>query len=347
MQNNGPKPRHRWNRLLFLAADHATLARFNDAARVALAWGSIVDDVREGRLNIDQLQKKQAEKEFDTAKEVLPRAARECYRWLLCPTQETAQGKPTVEAFSLNTTGSSVGRELERVATENELVIMGWSPIHLRTKLKELYWKEGQLVTLAAMFWEDSLRYLYLPRLKSRDVLAKAILDGAGSKDFFGTAYGQTDGNYDGFKFGDKDIQIYDTLLLIEPSAARLYQDAQAATAKAVTTNGTGDHGQKQGSEPETDTAGASGSGPGKQGAFVVTAPKVFHGTADVAPATAKMRLVQIADEMVSLLASDPNASVKVVVEISAEFPHGASDTVKRAVSENANSLGLKSADWE
>ncbi len=67
----------------------------------------------------------------------------------------------------------------------------------------------------------------------------------------------------------------------------------------------------------------------------------------EVAPTTAKMRLVQIADEIVSVLVSDPNASVKVVVEISAGFPDGAKDSVKRAVSENAKSLGLKSADWE
>jgi predicted AAA+ superfamily ATPase len=54
MRNNGPKPRHRCNRLLFLAADHGALSRLNDAARVGLAWGSIVDDVKEGRLNIDR-----------------------------------------------------------------------------------------------------------------------------------------------------------------------------------------------------------------------------------------------------------------------------------------------------
>jgi len=59
------------------------------------------------------------------------------------------------------------------------------------------------------------------------------------------------------------------------------------------------------------------------------------------------MRMVQIAEEIVSVLASNPNASVKVVVELSAEFPDGAKDVVKRAVSENAKSLGLKSADWE
>ncbi len=347
MQNNGSKPRHRQNRLLFLAADHATLSRLNDAARVVLAWGSIVDDVREGRLNIDLLQKKQAEKEFESAKEVLLRAARECYKWLLCPTQETAQVKPSVEAFALNTAGRSVGNELERVATENELVITGWSPIHLRTKLKELYWKEGQPAALAATFWEDSLRYLYLPRLKDRDVLARAILDGTASKDFFGTAYGQTDAKYDGFKFGDKDIQIYDTLLLIEPNAAKVYQEAQAATATTpVIAAGVSDQGQNGvGHGPGPD--GARGSGPGNTDPIIASAPKSFHGTADVAPATAKMRLVQIADEIVSLLASDPNASVKVVLEISAEFPDGAKDTIKRAVSENANTLGLKSADWE
>jgi len=59
------------------------------------------------------------------------------------------------------------------------------------------------------------------------------------------------------------------------------------------------------------------------------------------------MRLVQIAEEIVSVLVSDPNAAVKVVVEISAEFPDGAKDQLKRAVSENVRSLGLKSADWE
>ena len=59
------------------------------------------------------------------------------------------------------------------------------------------------------------------------------------------------------------------------------------------------------------------------------------------------MRLVQIADEIVSVLVSDPNGSVKVVVEISAEFPDGAKDHLKRTVSENARTLGLKSADWE
>jgi hypothetical protein len=54
-----------------------------------------------------------------------------------------------------------------------------------------------------------------------------------------------------------------------------------------------------------------------------------------------------ITDEIIAALSSDPNAALKITVDTAAEFPEGATDQVKRAVSENARSLGLKSADWE
>jgi hypothetical protein len=46
-----------------------------------------------------------------------------------------------------------------------------------------------------------------------------------------------------------------------------------------------------------------------------------FIGTADINAATAKLRLVQIIEEIISLLAGDPQATVHVNVEISADFP--------------------------
>ena len=347
---NGAKPRYRSNRLIFLAPDHGAMSRLSDATRVALAWGSIVEDVKEGRLNIDLLQKNQAEKELKSAEDALPRVVRECYKWLLCPMQDApTDPKPGVEAFALNTTGASIGGEIERVCADNELVITTWSPIHLRAKLKELYWKNGQNATSAAGFFEDTLRYLYMPRLKSRDVLAQAIRAGAASKDFFGTAYGESDGKFEGFAFGGGSVVFDDTLLLIEPQAAQAYEDASravpapAASAVATTTSGVAE-------APSTYSSNGATSSPSPVTPVLTAAtdkPKTFYGSAEVPPATAKMRLVQIAEEIVSVLISDPNATVRVVVEISAEFPDGASDGVKRAVSENARSLGLKSADWE
>ncbi|KAJ3062013.1 hypothetical protein HK102_008903, partial [Quaeritorhiza haematococci] len=193
LRSHGGQPRHRANRLLFVAADQVVMGRLQEATRVALAWASIVEDVNEGRLNIDMIQRKQAEKEAQAAAAVLPRAARECFKWLLCPVQDDpAAPKPAVEAFPLNTTSGQVADAVDLVCRDNELVIGTWSPIHLRAKLKEFYWKGGKSAVGAMSFWEDSQKYLYLPRLKNLRTLSQAIQTGSASRDFFGTAYGRT-----------------------------------------------------------------------------------------------------------------------------------------------------------
>jgi hypothetical protein len=346
VRNNGTKPRYRGNRLVFLSPDHGSPARLRDCIRAALAWGSIVEDVRDGRLNIDQLQKKQAEKELQSAEDVLPRVARECYKWLLCPVQHLpADPKPTVEAFALNTGGSSLGSEIERVCMDNELVIAAWSPIHLRSKLKDLYWKADKPAIGAIAFWEDTMRYLYMPRLKSRDVLAQAIIKGASSRDFFGTAYGQHEGKFDGFKLGEGNIQLDDTLLLIELETAKQYEVAHVAPPVSAPVLGGVAAPIQSGttfSVPSTAQPQFTTSTPG--GASKAHA---FIGTAEVNAAAAKMRLVQIAEEIISILTSDAHANVTVSVEITAEFPEGVSEQIKRAISENAASLGFKNITWE
>jgi len=345
VRNNGAKPRYRGNRLLFLAPDHGAMARLRDCIRVALAWNSIVEDVAAMRLVLDNLQAEQAKKELKGAEDVLPRVARECFKWLICPSQDMPTGKPGVETVSLNTSGAALGPEIERVSIDNEWVITTWSPIHLRDKLKQLYWKPGASAKKAADFWEDTLRYLYLPRLKDRGVIAQAIVKGAGTRDFFATAYGEHDGKYDGFKFGDSNVQFDDTLLLIEPEAAKAYEAAnQPSPAPGPTPPGPVPPGPIP---PSPTPPGPTPPGPTPPGPTPSPKAKSFHGSAEVAPATAKMRLVQIAEEIVSILTVDPNAEVKVRIEIEANFANGAQDQTKRAVSENAKTLGFTTAEWE
>ena len=313
------QPRHRANRLVFVAADAGVLSRLWDAARVAMAWDSIVADVDEGRLNIDQNQRKQAEKEAKAASDVLPRAARECFKWLLCPVQDDPKATtPTIEAHTLNTTSGTVVSELERVCRENALIIETWSPIHLRSELKSHYWKADKLTVGAKTFWEDSLRYLYLPRLKSREVLVAAIRTGAASRDFFGTAYGEADRKYEGFQFGEGDLSVDDTLLLIEPEAAKQYAFEQKKLTGVP---------PPEGDETRTPvTPVGDPSNPITPPPITPTKAKTFHGTAEIPAATAKMKLVKIADEIVTLLVSDPNASIRLTIEIAAEVTvHGGS----------------------
>jgi predicted AAA+ superfamily ATPase len=358
LRTHGNQPRHRANRLIFLAADNLVLNRLRDVTRVALAWSSIVEDVDEGRLNIDQIQRRQAEKESQAASAVLPRAARECFKWLLCPVQDVPTAtRPTVESFALNTTSGNAPDEVERVCRENELVIDTWSPIHLRSKLKELYWKGGKTAVGAMAFWEDTLRYLYLPRLRNRNSLARAIRAGAASRDFFGTALGQSGEALEGFHLGDGNVQLDDTLLLIEPEAAKQYEaslkkpDVGGGTVTGGDTRDTvadGTSGTGGGSGDQTGTiTGGTGTGTGTTGGATAAKAKSFHGSIQINPPSAKVRLVDVADEIISVLASDPNASLQITLEVNAEFPGGVSDQIRRAVSENATSLGFKSKSWE
>lgn len=339
--SHGSQPRHRANRLLFVAAECAVVTRLVDAVRTALAWDSIVDDVDTGKLNIDQVQKKQAQKELQSANDALPRVARECFKWLLCPVQdEPTAAKASIEAFSIATSGGSAGAELEKVCLENELVIEGWSPIHLRSKLKELYWKNGREAVEAKQFWEDSLRYLYLPRLRSRSVLEDVVRKGSTSRDFFGTAYGKAGDKYEGFGFGGGGTSYDDALLLIEPVAAAEYDAANKVAAPKVASGDASATTPEEGGSSAIVSPPAGGGSPTRR-------YRVFRGAVDVNSTLAKSRLNTIAEEVIAHLTSDPNATVKITLEIVAEFDTGADDSIKRSVSENAGTLGFKTKEWE
>ncbi|CAK0738815.1 conserved hypothetical protein [Gammaproteobacteria bacterium] len=292
LRSQGSQPRYRANRLIFMAADQNVRTLMSDAARSALAWDSLVDDEKEGRLDLDPSQKKQAEKELQTIQEAFPRIIRECYRWLLCPEQETPTAPlPTITVFSLNTTAGTMSSEIERTCIENELVLTSWSPIHLRTRLKELYWTPKQPAARAITFWEDTLRYLYLPRLRNRDVLTQTIHSGAASRDFFGTAYGQSGGEFEGFHLGSGTVQLDKTLLLIEPKAARAYEKAYHPITEAVL--------------PVQNSLAFNPS--------PLSTTTSFHGTAEVST----VMFAQLADQIVAALAANPQATVRVTVEIS------------------------------
>ena len=172
---------------------------------MALSWASIVEAGAARELTLDLNQLEQARKELAAANDVVPRAARECFKWLLCPEQDDPAGPPVVKAYLVNTVGGTAGGELERVCRENTLVVEVWSPIFVRAELKAYYWTNGVTAVSVGKFWEDTQRYVYLPRLKNRGVLTAAVRAGGASRDFFGTACGQS-GGYEGFRFGEGEI---------------------------------------------------------------------------------------------------------------------------------------------
>ena len=139
-------------------------------------------------------------------------------------------------------------------------------------------------------------------------------------------------------------MQLDDTLLLIEPGTARKYEEEHTPKPPILPVQG------KLGEETSTLNNPPGSTQVGPETTPPTTCPsksKTFIGTAEVSAATARIRLLEIAEEIISVLASDPTAKIQVSVEISADFPEGVSDQIKRAVSENAASLGFKNKTWE
>jgi hypothetical protein len=354
LKSHGNGPRYKTNRLIFLAPDQQVVGRIIDTVQTFLAWKSIVDDIDSGRLNIDRVQEKQAKKELDSVDRALPRLAQECFKWLLCPFQDDGKADMKIEAFMVQSAGSSVIDGIERLCEENELVIKEWSPIHLRSQLRNYYWRDSQPAQ-ALKFWEDSLRYLYLPRLQNKSVLSQAIAGGLNSRDFFAIAYGQNEAKFEGFQFGSGSgsVQLDESLLLIDPETATAYDDKlKQEEAKRLAELNKGEDGRNV-------TGAILGSYMGQTSDSIVRADSVsvqdishtrsvlYIGTVNISPAGCKMQLMNLADELIQHLSLDPDAEISIRVEIQANFPNGVDDGLKRTVNENARHLKLSLSQWE
>jgi len=345
IKTNGVKPRHRANRLIFVASDASVYQRVIDQTRTVLAWDSILDDIKARRLVVDRLQEDQAQKQKSISQGGLESTYRECFKWLLCPVLEAATDKEVlVEYFPIPTAGVSFQKAVEQVCKENELVITTWAASHLKKWLMELYWKDGQRDVPAKTFWDDSTKYLFLPRLKNEGVLNQAIQSGSSSRDFFGIAIGKDGDKYQGFQFGKGFLTADSNILLIAPEEAKRYQETivdppPPPPGGGVIGGGQGGIGGGSG--------GTGGTGGGGQGGGTNSTVKEFHGSIQVSQASFKLKLKDVADEVLVHLANDPNVDLKITLEISASFPNGVTQSTQRTVSENATNLGFSVKEWE
>ncbi len=338
---------------IFLAADYDSVSRLKDQVRSTLAWQSIVSDIKEMKLNLDQFQSRQASKSLEDANEALRRMIRETYKWMVAPMQEARPGKGLSEIqwehFQVNPGAQNLSQEIERVLKENELLITEWAPIHLATVLKNWFWKDDIKDTSALNVWQQSCQQLYLPRLKDDTVFQQTMGAGAESRDFFGFAQGKEDGRYVGFTFGKRTSLFLDSsLLLIEPVTAAGYAEAQRAAEEAARPKPT---------EPTPGTTGSGAQQPRVEdsakptyaggGATPQPVKKQFYGSIELDAIQAKKQFADLVDEVVLQFTSRPGVKVKIAIEIQADSAAGFDDALQRAVKENCNVLRFKNAEFE
>jgi len=356
LKTRGDQPRFKQNRLIFLVPDGDSVGRLKDQVRSALAWQSIVSDIKEMKLNLDQFQAQQAGKSLNGAEEALRRMVRETYKWLVAPMQEAAPGRGVSdvkwEQFQINAGTPHLTQEIERVLKENEILITEWAPIHLAKMLRDWFWKDDAKEVSALKVWQQTCQQLYLPRLKDEAVFKNTMGAGAVSLDFFGFAQGKEDDRYIGFTFGTCPMLFLDdALLLIEPATAAAYKqqiEAQRAAEEAG-----------QPSPPETTSVSTNGGDTVGTGNITIPSPivngsatqrptkKQFYGSIDLDPILAKKQFSDLVDEVLLQFTSRPGVKVEIAVEIRADSSSGFDDGVQRAVKENCNVLQFKSAEFE
>lgn len=352
LKNRGDQPRFKQNRLIFLAADYDSVSRLKDQVRSTLAWQSIVSDIKEMKLNLDQFQSRQAGKSLDDANDALRRMIRETYKWMVAPMQEARPGKGLSEIqwehFQVNPGAQNLSQEIERVLKENELLITEWAPIHLAAVLKNWFWKDDIKETSALNVWQQSCQQLYLPRIKDDAAFQHTLAAGAESRDFFGFAQGKEDGRYVGFTFGKRTSLFLDSsLLLIEPVTAAGYAETQRATDEAARPKPTELAPSATGDELPRAEDSAKPTYPAGGGAAPQTAKRQFYGSIELDAIQAKKQFADLVDEVVLQFTSRPDVKVKIAIEIQAETSSGFDDSLQRAVKENCNVLRFKNAEFE
>lgn len=350
LESRGSTPRLYRNTLVFLAPDKTRLQDLDEAVRKYLAWQSILDE--KDQLDLSPHQVRQAETQKQAAAGTVVARIPETYQWLLVPMQPDPQ-QPMVWQSVRLTGQEALAVRVSRKMRHEELLVTGLGPTRLRMEMDKVPLWRGNHVPVQQLV-EDFARYPYLPRLQDSTVLLHAISDGLGlltwEQDSFAYAesHDESAGRYRGLRVGQNvSVGSDDRGLLVKPQAARVQLEAERAVERPVPAGGDATGG--------TVISGGSTGGvvPRPEGELPrpeptsTTGPKRYHGSVQLDSARVGRDASRIADEVISHLVGLVGAQVRVTLEIEAEIPDGAADTVVRTVTENSRTLRFNSHGFE
>lgn len=341
LESKGNGPRLERNCLLFLAPDLKDLDGVLNAVAHYLAWKSI--EKESTPLNLDKFQENQAMtklKEFDSTVDLRLQAT---YVWGLAPRQETPTSEIEWEEFKVGGEGSMGERASTKFDTECVLRAKV-SGVELRGLLDKHLWVERDHVSVAQLA-EWFARYLYLPRVTSREVVERAVQDGASvlsADDTFAVAalYDEAKKRYSGLKIGEGQLAVVDrSTLLVKTVVARAQRERENGPSNLPPRHPSGQMGQ------------VSGVGPASQRIPVPGTPKLppnaFVGSVKLDPMRIVKDVGRITVEVLEHLSTLPDAQVEVTLEMRVRVPEGIKDDAVRTVSENAKTLKFQTSAFE
>jgi hypothetical protein len=346
LQNRGNSPRRYRNMLLFAAADQDAVQALVEETRRYLAWLSIHRDAT--ALNLDRAQERQVNEAVDNGDKTITVQLDGVYQWAFAPRQE---GTGSLEwevvilrGNDLGSSGNLVQRASYRLQSQ-ELLILNWSPVHLKRELDHYLWKDGRPHVSVKQLWEYFATYPYLSRIRDKDVLLATIKSGVYSRGYFGYATGVTDdGKYTGVVFGGPPPGVYfdDTSVVVRPEVVQ--GCLKAVEDVELTGNEDNLTGIRDG---RTTYPGVSPVAEPPVIVEAAAAPKRFYGTIRLNPLRISSEAGTIGQEVIQHLEALLDSGVEVTLEITAQSHQGFPDNVVRIVTENARTLKFDNFGFE
>jgi hypothetical protein len=350
LEQRGSGARLHRNMLVFLAADQRRLVELEHGVADHLAWTDIRS--RWEDLGLDAFGRNQAARRSEDAGRAVDLRIAETYHWALTPFQAEPTGPVLWDATKIDGTGTSDGASTLAVRTGRKLVNSGSLAVNhppelVRSQLAgslASLWAGGHVSV--AELWEVYARYVYLPRLRSIDVLLRTAADGPASVSWeqhgFATADGWDDasGRYLGLVGGARPAAVSGVTLIVEPGRAAAQIRADAVVVADPPAGGAGVPPSTSPSSPGAGpSAPAESSGPTRQ--------RRFYGVARLDPERYQRDFARLAAEVIANLAGELGTTVEITVDIKAVNDNGFGEGTIRTVGENARTLRMEDHGFE
>ncbi|GER06671.1 hypothetical protein JCM17843_09810 [Kordiimonadales bacterium JCM 17843] len=278
LMHRGNTPRVYRNMLVFLAAESRQLDNLKDAMRAALAWAQIVRDTP--RLNLTQSDSALAQAKLAEANETVKTRLKEAWCYLIYPHQDTAQADVEWASAKVPAQDGLLARGSKKLVSDQGI----WpelGPDNLNRQLEKYIWNDKDHLSLKDI-WEYLNRYTYLPRLKNRGVLAKAVQTAVS---------GMFPGPFAYAERWDEERQTYVGLAIKQANAVQIVIDNDSVIIKPdiaeahipdETEKGETAHVGTEGTTGTTKPGSGDGQAPAEPGGEA--APTRFIGTVMISP---------------------------------------------------------------
>ena len=336
LMQRGTAPRVYRNMLVFLAAEQRQLDNLKASMRSALAWAVIVGE--KDRLNLTQSDFGLANVKLREANETLKTRIKEAWCYLIYPVQDTAQADLEWTTAKVPAQDGLLARASKKLVSDEGL-LPELGPARLDRELQKYIWNGKPHLHLKDL-WEYLNRYIYMPRVKNREVLAKTVQAAVGGKlpgpFAYGERWDEAKKTYAGLAIdhaGGAQIVIDSVSVIIQPEVAEANRPKPAVVPEGG--------GVTPGTTPPVPGAGPSGTQPVAPVPGSEKNPTRFSGTVMISPDRPARVMHQIVEAIVEQLTTMAGSEVTLRLEIDAEVPSGLDRAKVRTLIENATTLGF------